>query len=245
MACLQCMPFDEIFHPGTHPGAVCINRLALLIVPSILVSRVFFFPSLYTLIQQSNLHLGQNIILDFYILLLPISTVLHLQMPPRRKIAVLSIIAFGSSSPIIACLRLIPLLELNSSPDVSWVLGIIVIVASFEIQFAVIAVNLPSLKALCIRVTSTGSNGRGSEGWSGRRGYKLSSFGKSGKSRSERGSTTRLERGVMSTESEEELFRMGGTKIDGATIKVTKDYSVNSAEKDDGGALPEYLVFDH
>jgi hypothetical protein len=243
------MPFDEIFHPGTHPGAVCIKRLALLIIPSILVSRVFFSlsPSLYSIIQPSNLHLGQNIILDFYILVLPISTVLHLQMPPRRKIAVLSIIAFGSGSPIIACLRLIPLLELNSSPDISWVLGIIVIVASFEIQFAVIAVNLPSLKALWMRVTgenSTGSNRRGSEGRSGRRGYKLTSFGKSGKSRSDRGSITRLERGVMSTESEEELFRLGGTKIDGAAIKVTKDYNVDRAEKDVSGALPEYLVMD-
>jgi hypothetical protein len=189
----------------------------------------------------------QNIILDFYILLLPISTVLHLRMPPRRKIAVLSIIAFGSSSPIIACIRLYPLMLLKSSPDISWVLGIIIIIAGFEIQFAVIAVNLPSLKALYIRFTgenSTGSNERGSEGRSGRRGYKLASFGRSGKSRSERGSITRLERGIMSTESEEELFRQGGTKLGGAAIKITRDYSVQSAEKDDGGGLPEHFVVD-
>jgi hypothetical protein len=49
----------------------------------------------------------------------------------------------------------------------------------------------------------------------------------------------------MSTESEEELFRLGGTKTDGAAIKVTKDYSVDSAEKGDSSALPEYLVVDH
>ncbi|KAF5850522.1 hypothetical protein GGP41_002751 [Bipolaris sorokiniana] len=37
MACFQCVPFDEILHPGTHPNAVCINRLAMLIVPSVLI----------------------------------------------------------------------------------------------------------------------------------------------------------------------------------------------------------------
>jgi hypothetical protein len=181
--------------------------------------------------------MGQNIILDFYILLLPIATVLHLQMPPRRKIAVLGIIAFGSSSPIIACVRLYPLLLLNSSPDKSWVLGSIVIIAGFEIQFAVIAVNLPSLKALYMRFTgeaSTVSNGKGRDGRSGRKGYKLNSFGRSGKSRSERG--------IMSTESEEDLFRQSGTKIDGAATKITRDCSVKSAGKEDGGALPGHFV---
>ena len=135
-----------------------------------------------------------------YILLLPISTVLHLQMPPRRKIVVLSIIAFGSSSPILACFRLIPLLQLNTSPDVSWVLGIIVIVASFEIQCAIMPANLHSLKALWTRVTreSVGPSGRGSEG---RKGYKLSDFGKSGgRSKSLRRSITRMEKGIASTE---------------------------------------------
>jgi hypothetical protein len=169
---------------------------------------------------------------------------MRLQMPPRRKIAVLSIIAFGSSSPIIACFRLIPLLQLNSSPDVSWVLGIIVIVASFEIQCAIIAANLPSLKALWARVTgeSVGPSGRGSEG---RKGYRLSDVGKSGgRSKSSRGSITRLERGNASTESEEELFRQGGMKFDTGTIKVTRDYSVKSSERDTVGALPRHFPDD-
>jgi hypothetical protein len=59
----------------------------------------------------------KNILEDFYILVLPISTVWNLQMSMRRKIAVLGVIAFGGSSVIIACFRLFPLLELSDDPD--------------------------------------------------------------------------------------------------------------------------------
>jgi hypothetical protein len=115
-----------------------------------------------------------------------------------------------------------------------------VIIAGFEIQCAVIAANLPSLKAFYMKMGCGESlwSGRGSEG---RKGYKLSSFGRSGKTRSERGSITRLERGIMSTESEEESFRQGGTKIDGGKIQVTRDYSVNSAEVDGRIVVAEHF----
>ncbi|CAN9248514.1 unnamed protein product [Alternaria alternata] len=230
LACFQCIPFDEILHPGTHPDAICISKLVLLIGPSVL-----------------------NILEDFYILILPIHTVLKLQMSVRRKAAVLGVMAFGSSSVIIACFRLIPLMELNNSPDTSWVLGKMVIVAALEIQFAIIAVNLPSLKALWTRVAggpSYGSGG-GERGSSKQKGYNLSSLGqiitigsegkgpggsKWGK-RAHRGSITRLEQGVTATESEEELCRQGNIPLrtlnsaqegELGTIKVTKDYDVKS-----------------
>ncbi|KAF1352738.1 hypothetical protein EJ07DRAFT_23355, partial [Lizonia empirigonia] len=130
LACLQCMPFDEILHPGTHPEAKCIPPIVLLVVPSIL-----------------------NIVEDIYILVLPISTVLSLQMSTRRKVAVLAVISFGASAVLVACFRLIPLFELNSSPDLSYVLGKMIIVAALEIQLAIVAVNLPSLKALWNKMT--------------------------------------------------------------------------------------------
>ncbi|ORY18830.1 hypothetical protein BCR34DRAFT_473086, partial [Clohesyomyces aquaticus] len=118
LACLECTPLDEILHSGTHPDAVCFNKLILLIVPSIL-----------------------NIFEGLYIFILSISTVWNLQMSLRRKIPVLSVISFGACAVIIACFRLIPLFELNSSPDISYVFGKTVIVAVIEIQFAVVAVN--------------------------------------------------------------------------------------------------------
>ncbi|KAH7111800.1 hypothetical protein B0J11DRAFT_190415 [Dendryphion nanum] len=129
ITCFQCVPFDEILHPGTHPNAVCLAKLVLLIVPSIL-----------------------NILEDFYILILPIPTIWSLQMSVRRRIAVLLVIGFGACSALIACFRLIPLFELNSSLDFSYILGKLVITAALEIQFAVVAVSLPSLKALWLQV---------------------------------------------------------------------------------------------
>jgi hypothetical protein len=170
-------------------------------------------------------------------------------MSTRRKIAVLSVIAFGSSSVIIACFRLIPLLELNSSPDVSWVLGKMIIVAALEIQFAVVAVNLPSLKALWMRYTGGSSAGTGPDK-SDSKGYKLSDMDGKGagasksratKSKGSRGSLTRLERGISNTESEEELFRQNrqslqlplqGGPADMGAIKVTKNFEVRSTKQD-------------
>lgn len=185
----------------------------------------------------------------------------------RRKIAVLSVLAFGSSAVIIACFRLIPLLELNSSPDTSWVLGKMVIIAALEIQFAVIAVNLPSLKALWMRLTGGSSSGSG-QGNSNQKGYKLSSMerkgtknsalgghsnqpGKGGRSKGSRGSITRLERDIPSTESEEELFRQGGTSLqmpiqgqrnNARAINVTTDVNVRSMEKDEDNAPPGHYI---
>ncbi|OCK77487.1 hypothetical protein K432DRAFT_255139, partial [Lepidopterella palustris CBS 459.81] len=139
LAFLQCIPFDAILHPAAHSEAKCIPKLVLLIVPSIL-----------------------NIITDVIILVLPIPTVWSLQMSLKRKIAVLSVITFGASAVLISALRLIVLYELYVSPDISYVLGKMVIIAALEIQFAILAVNLPSAKALWNQLTggSTAGSGR-------------------------------------------------------------------------------------
>jgi hypothetical protein len=187
-------------------------------------------------------------------------------MSMRRKIAVLGVIAFGSSSVIIACFRLIPLLELNSSPDTSWVLGEMVIVAALEIQFAVVAVNMPSLKALWMRLTGGSSAGSGPSK-SNSKGYKLSSldrkggqisagarWGKGGRSKGSRGSITRLENGITTTESEEELFRQGGTSLQlpiqgkkggAGAIKVTTNVDVKTTTTEKSSAPSSYYVSEH
>jgi uncharacterized membrane protein YgcG len=207
----------------------------------------------------------QNILEDFYILILPISTVWSLQMSMRRKIGVLSVIAFGSSSVVIACFRLIPLFQLNSSPDTSWVLGIMVIVAALEIQFAVIAVNLPSLKALWMRHTGGSSSGYTPEN-SKKKAYRLSSmerkggrnsstqWGTGGRSKGSRGSITMLERGITSTESEEELFRQGGTSLhlpvkvkedENGVIRVTSEVDIQTSEDQKKDTVAQCFLRNH
>lgn len=93
---------------------------------------------------------------------------MSLQMPFRRKMAVLSVIGFGASAVIVALCRFAVLKELGSTDDISYVLGNMVIVAALEIQSAVVAVNLPAMKALFKRVIDFSGYSSGSAG------YKLS-----------------------------------------------------------------------
>lgn len=154
-------------------------------------------------------------------------------MSTRRKVAVLSVISFGVSAVLVACFRLIPLFELNSSPDTSYVLGKMVIVAAVEIQLAIIAVNLPSLKALWNKMTGGSSAGSKSE-YSRSRSLKMKTL-KSSKNRVSRGSITRLEHNVIGTESEEELWKQAGggrtTQTSETGITVTREVSLMSVRR--------------
>ncbi|KAF2493711.1 hypothetical protein BU16DRAFT_562676 [Lophium mytilinum] len=214
LAFLQCTPFDAIFHPENHPEAHCMNSLVLLIIPSIL-----------------------NIITDVIILVLPIPTVWSLQMSTRRKIGVLAVIGFGGAAVLISGCRIIILYQLHVSPDTPYILGKMVIIAALEVEFAIMAVNLPSVKALWNKMVGGGSSaGSGAVGYSSgnrSKGYKLSSFepgsrtGGGSKLGKSRGSFTisKLDRG---SESEEELFRQAGM---GGQIKVTTNVAITSDDK--------------
>ncbi|KAL1961493.1 hypothetical protein VTN77DRAFT_1672 [Rasamsonia byssochlamydoides] len=206
LAFLQCRPFAAILHRADYPDAKCIDSYVLLMGPSVL-----------------------NIITDVIILTLPIKTVLSLQMSTRRKVAVLSVISFGGSAVIIALCRFIILKQLAVNPDISYVLGKMIIVAALEIEFAIVAVNLPGMKPLWKRITggSTHDSGNPSAGV-----YKLSSH--------ERGTGTGRKIGELSrsrkasnaheltqTGSEEELIYRA-TK---GHIQVTTNVDVSTAAK--------------
>ena len=116
---------------------------------------------------------------------------------------------------MVACLRLIPLFEMNSTTDLSYTLGKMVIVAALEIQLAVVAVNLPSLKALWVKILGDESIGSGRP-YEKRKSYRLRSIGggtddistvggsskRLGKGKMPLGSITRMEHGVGGSEEE-------------------------------------------
>jgi hypothetical protein len=99
-----------------------------------------------------------------------------------------------------------------------------VIVAALEIQLAVVAVNLPSLKALWIKLLGDESVGSG-RSYQKKKAYRLRSVGggtdeistvggsskRLGKSKMPLGSITRMEHGVGG--SEEELFNQAGGEV--------------------------------
>lgn len=158
-------------------------------------------------------------------------------MSVRRKVAVLSVIGFGASSVLIALFRFILLHELGYTSDISYVLGKMVLVAVLEIEFAIIAVNLPPIKALWVKMT-----GGSSVGQSGRRvgsnGIKLSSLGgdagevrrsKHVKPKPLPGSITQQVSSIMG--SQEELGSCGQQEPSNGDIIVKKTVAVTTAMK--------------
>ncbi|KAL6915402.1 hypothetical protein FSST1_006897 [Fusarium sambucinum] len=184
MTVLQCIPFEKILNPMLFPEVKCIDTRTVMLTPPIL-----------------------NIIMDLYILGIPISTIWSLQMTLRRKITVLSVLAFGIVSLTVALIRLPVLVSVTSmESDASIDVGKMVIVAAFEVQCAIVAVNLPSLKPLWVKIKGRQSTSD-SNGPSAQQPYKLSSMdNKDGsKKNNSMGVVTRLERGLSTNESEEEL----------------------------------------
>ncbi|KAF1365050.1 hypothetical protein EJ07DRAFT_162026 [Lizonia empirigonia] len=184
MTTLQCMPFEKILNPSIHPDVKCIDTRTVMLTPPIL-----------------------NIAMDFFVLFIPITTIWVLQMTLRRKVTILFVLAFGLVSVTVAIVRLPVLVSVTSmKTDASVDIGKMIIVAAFEVQCAIVAVNLPSLKPLWTqvrgRLSSTGSRDPSSQ-----RPYRLSPMKGDTKKRASVGSITRLERGRGSNESEEGLFQ--------------------------------------
>lgn len=158
---------------------------------------------------------------DVAILVLPLPVIWQLQMSMKRRLGVLVVITTGGSAVLVGALRAIILAEFGSSPDFTWSLGKMVIISNVEMQVAILAANMPALKAFyeCWRkgtllpgsrptgassyaVNNSGGDGSGA-GLSGRRGdMEMNSGLRSGAKRS--ASTDPM--ALTMTESEEKLF---------------------------------------
>jgi hypothetical protein len=91
--------------------------------------------------------------MDFYITCLPMPTIWFLHINLRRKVIIISVLAFGLVSVTVAIIRLPVLISVSSmKTDASIDVGKMIIVASFEVQCAIVAANLPATKALWAKV---------------------------------------------------------------------------------------------
>lgn len=200
--------------------------------------------------------------MDLYILFLPITTVWNLQMSLGRKIAVLSVMTCGICSVTIACIRIPIIVSLVSSPDTSYEVGIMIIIAAIEAQSAIVAVNLPAIKSLWGRLRAARATGGRSDVQHNP--VQLRFLGKgprSGKNPESKpmGTITRLERGITSTESEEELFQyqtcqgetpkshsdghsMKRHELGGSSIRVKRDVHIISESSEEGSRLPKHRL---
>ncbi|KAL4968678.1 uncharacterized protein BDV14DRAFT_196978 [Aspergillus stella-maris] len=173
--------------------------------------------------------------------MLPVPTVLNLQMSTRRKIAVLGIICFGSLSVVTALCRFIVQKQLISEEDTSYIMGRMIIVAGIEIEVAVVAVNLPALRSLFSNLVGssheTSSYHQYDHNQEGA--HRLSSLKshpqgtRKGFNFASRGLPPVSSLGATLTGSEEELMRQQGNSTHDLKIHVVTDVDVASHQAED------------
>ena len=120
---LQAIPLAAVYESQNYPNATRIDLGVILFVP--------FALTLAT---------------DVFILVLPLPIILSLQMSPKRRMAVLAVVTTGGSAVVVCGLRGIVLVEAATTPDFSFTLGKLLIMLNAELQVAIIAANMPSLK---------------------------------------------------------------------------------------------------
>ncbi|KAL5378514.1 hypothetical protein DPSP01_009095 [Paraphaeosphaeria sporulosa] len=183
---LRCQPPKEVFSPGSTPDAKCMSQAVTFWSPVVL-----------------------NLIVDVYILTLPIPVIWGLRMPAKRRLAVLAIFSSGFSAILTSAFWVFAWGKMRDH-QTSPALAINTIISSVELFFAVMAVNMPAFKPLWTRmvgdVTTPPAASYKMDGWSREKSTPrsrpapvessiISSMGKS----------SRDSRGVLGSESEEDL----------------------------------------
>lgn len=120
---LQSMPLAAVYEPQNFPNATRIDLSVILFVP--------FALTLAT---------------DIFILVLPLPIFLSLQMSSRRRMTVLAVVTTGGSAVVVCGLRGIILVEAATTPDFTFTLGKLLVMLNAELQVAIVAANMPSLK---------------------------------------------------------------------------------------------------
>lgn len=171
-------------------------------------------------------------------------------MSVKRRLQVLAVITTGGSSVIVSCLRLIVIQRFTVTDDFIWEVGNICIVSAAEMEVAILASNMPALRALWKKcrgdtLTSTGRSkytpsGNARTGDDDTRGgsHQLSNL--FSKNRAERlddddktGENSSTRELTRRTASDEELgTRSGGSGPYGGKILVTTEYNVGEEERD-------------
>ncbi|KAF5558002.1 integral membrane protein [Fusarium napiforme] len=153
-----CKPIAAGWDVRMSVGATCINR------PPIYITQAAF-----------------GCITDVMLLVLPIPTVVGLQMSTRQKLGLVGLFAIGSITLITSIVRLVLLLPSLSNPDQSWSLAEGCLWVIIEANLLIMCGSLPTLrvflKNVAPRVLGDRSTRKGSEEQSGSANFGLHTFG--------------------------------------------------------------------
>ncbi|TLS21251.1 uncharacterized protein PpBr36_10570 [Pyricularia pennisetigena] len=89
-----------------------------------------------------------NMLIDFYVLLIPVPQILALNMSTRKKGAVLGLMLIGGFVCVASILRCVYLSELSRAADVTFAMGPVFIWSAIEPCFAIVGACLPHLAPL-------------------------------------------------------------------------------------------------
>ncbi|KAI5456781.1 hypothetical protein BGZ63DRAFT_408923 [Mariannaea sp. PMI_226] len=79
-----------------------------------------------------------NVIFDLILIIMPIPTIISLNLPTRQKVIVCAILGIGSGAIIAACIRIYYTTALRDNPDVSWTEGKLLIWCAIEVNLAIV-----------------------------------------------------------------------------------------------------------
>lgn len=111
-----------------------------------------------------------NMIVDVFILIVPIPLIMRLQMNTRKKISVSGIMLLGSLVCVASIVRIRYLFLLTTAVDVSWTLGPAFAWSSLEPSIAMISACLPTFAPLFRSLRNKESNSGSNQNYMGRTG---------------------------------------------------------------------------
>ncbi|KAH6972576.1 hypothetical protein EDB80DRAFT_659567 [Ilyonectria destructans] len=172
-----CKPIAATWDVRLATNATCINR------PPIYITQAAF-----------------GCVTDLMLLLLPVPTIVGLQMSTRQKIGLLGVFAIGSITLITSIVRLVLLLPSLSNPDQSWSLAEGCLWVIIEANLLIICGSLPTLRVflrhVAPKILGESNASLSSAQKSGSRNYGLRTFGGSNYSRKNFGTLVELEHGT-------------------------------------------------
>ncbi|KAK7408448.1 hypothetical protein QQX98_009375 [Neonectria punicea] len=169
-----CKPISAAWNVRLAEDANCINR------PPVYITQAAF-----------------GCVTDLMLLLLPVPTIVGLQMSTRQKFGLLAMFGIGSITLITSIVRLVLLLPSLSNPDQSWSLAEGCLWVIIEANLLIMCGSLPTLRVflrnVAPKVLGESNVSLSSEQKSGTRSYGLRTFGGSNYPRRNFGTLVELE----------------------------------------------------
>ncbi|KAH7267688.1 uncharacterized protein BKA55DRAFT_500286 [Fusarium redolens] len=92
-----------------------------------------------------------SVVIDTFVLLLPIRIVQPLQIPTRQKVSLAVLFATGGFIIIVTIRRATITLPILDAPDYTWALPRQLVLSFIEVNTSIVCVSIPALKPFCVR----------------------------------------------------------------------------------------------